>query len=151
VIDRVTCTERVEPIAAALDLIPEPVRERLYFGLFTADPIFAGIHESADLNHGRSASNTAHVFYPDRPVIVLPETLAVWEAVHELGHVLHFALGDEPVLPALTDYATTNSHEAFAEAFTTWIAPLEYRVPWLQDALRRDGVEATILFDRLAA
>jgi hypothetical protein len=37
--------------------------------------------------------------------------------MHELGHALHERLEFRPVAVPLTDYARTNTYEAFAEAF----------------------------------
>ena len=68
-----------------------------------------------------------HMLGPaDRRVttIVLPGT--AWGPlliVHEIGHALHETFDFGPHSDPVTDYARTNKHEAFAEAFTSWCWP----------------------------
>ena len=82
--------------------------------------------------------------------MVLAEPEPLWVIIHELGHVLDEVLGLDHTAQPVTEYATTNRGEAFAEAFTAWIKPNEYAEAWLQDALYED--RATVhLFEELVA
>lgn len=117
---------RSEVIAEALDCLPPPLRSRVSIARFwTADPIWSGLHSNIETDDGRTYRETAHVCYPyhtaDKSIIVvLPEQhYECWQVIHELGHVAHFTLGLEDFGTApVTEYATRNYREAFAEAFT---------------------------------
>lgn len=114
---------------------------------FCADPIFAGLpgyetqgEQSAD---GRSYRTTAHVHWDRaswrRPrfetSVVLPERPdgsdghGGWNSqtvIHELGHVLEHRLAERGIsVPDWTadsnEYGATNSTEAFAIAFSSWV------------------------------
>lgn len=96
------------------------------------DPIFAGVHSFTTTRDGRSYSQTACCCYPfhmlgpsNRRVttIVLPVLVHPFTIVHEIGHALHETFDWEPDPPAVTDYARTDKHEAFAEAFASWCWP----------------------------
>lgn len=98
------------------------------------DPVWAGLHSFVDVDDGRSYRDTAHSLSPHHidgpasrrvPTVVIPvlrlATLAV--VVHELGHVLHSVLDEEPEVEAVSSYGETNHYEAFAEAVTSYLLP----------------------------
>jgi len=78
--------------------------------------------------------------------------------IHELGHALHDQLDHQPEVQPVTQYARTNSHEAFAEAFTAWVAasgPVDDSFDgWLRQDIPQDlrvlAPGAYEMFDRLA-
>lgn len=123
---------QAEVVAAALDYLPARLLPPVACDVFCADPIFAGLHATATTDDGRSYSGTAHACYPEhvrdhRLTVVLPVLETVTTVLHELGHVLHWTLQDRaggwekvPRLEPVTEYAATNSHEEFAEAFVAW-------------------------------
>lgn len=146
-----------EAIAHARRVLPSRIRQRLTHVQFLCgvDPVFAGLHHYSKSKDGRSYGATAHIAYPRhiaRPraervtTVVLPQPIAPWLIVHELGHALDEAIGFDhgPVQP-VTEYAKTDSHEAFAEAFVSWLYHYGDR-----DVLHRDA-QTVALFERLAA
>lgn len=131
-------------------------------GIFYADDV-------PDASFGRSYDNTACVLYPWclskpnlGPVVCVPcagraynpytrewidDNCIPWVLVHELGHVLHWHLGLEDFgFETVTEYATYDYMESFAEAFTSWIFP-DY-VGWGKKALP-PCEKARTLFDGL--
>lgn len=150
---RVTSHCRVEPFAAALDLLPGRLRdlaERCH--VFTEDPVHAGLHGFEEASYERSYRSTAHVTYEYHQggllrahratTVVLPEILSVEHAVHELGHVIHHNLGNEHTAEAVSWYGATNHYEAFAEALVAWTIPGYAKTP---------GAATRALFEALAA
>ena len=140
-----------EAIGFALGLLPVPIADRLSHVQFVCgvDPVFAGLHDTATTDDGRSYGLTAHCAYgwglprpaSDRvttivlPIVPLPSTV-----VHELGHALHETLGFDPEAEPVTEYAKTNRWEAFAEAFVAWRFwgygdEPDDRTVWLLDAM----------------
>lgn len=129
--DRVPTQRFASIIGAAWDAVPPGIRDRLSHVRFACgvDPVFAGLHTYETIADGRSYSATAHCCYPgnllgprDRRVttIILPVELHPWLVVHELGHALHHVISFEHGARPVTNYAMTNSLEAFAEAFVAW-------------------------------
>lgn len=125
-----------QAIGAALDVIPVAVVRRLEHVRFVCgvDPVFAGLHRYGDTGDGRSYAVTAHCcyrFHLDGPadrrvttvVLPVPADATVPVIVHELGHALHEVVGLDHVAVPVSAYATTNTWEAFAEAFTAWVLP----------------------------
>jgi hypothetical protein len=123
-------------IGEALRIIPARLHELVAVDfLCGADPLFLGLHRYALTQeaNARSYSTTAHCVYPfhqmhlpaDRraTTVVLPSVVTPDVVVHELGHVLHERLRFEPTAAPVSGDARTNRHEAFAEAFTTWLLP----------------------------
>lgn len=113
-------------LAEAIERLPPPLQQRVAIARFwTGDPLRAGLHKVTDTLDGRSYRSTPHTCYPwhtrDKSVvIVLPVEESVDTIIHELGHVAHFTLGlDDFGSEPVTEYATRNHREAFAEAFTT--------------------------------
>lgn len=139
-------TRLLPGLVVALDALPAPLREWLCFDVWTDDPIWSGLHSHEDTNDGRSYRSIWHCHYSDhdRPVIVLPEDDEPWGIVHEIGHVAHWQLGWQPIVPPLTEYALANDHEAYAEMFTAAVGLEGYAVPWLQESLRRVGGPALL-------
>lgn len=126
-----------EAVGEALGRIPGRLRHLVECDLFCADPLFAGINvpewrDDAVRPDGRSYRRTPHVCFPyhvsDRRVtVVLPRDCQVSTVLHELGHVAHWHLQERaggwervPGFEPVTDYATTNRLEEFAEAWTQW-------------------------------
>ena len=149
-----------EAIATAMNLMPRRLRPLVECDVFCGDPLFAGVHGFETLDDGRSYRRTAHACFPydttdGRLTVVLPHAIDVYTAVHELGHVLHWnlqqLLGGWDCLPrlvAVTEYATTNVAEEFAEAFTAWFYParqVDESPCWLRWSLSNNE-----FFDRLA-
>lgn len=128
-------------MSAALACFPARWRALLGCDLFCGDPIFAGINSAgwttADTADGRSYRTVAHACYPHhvrdrRLTVVLPRPYDLYTAIHELGHVVHWALQDRaggwqqlPRLEPVTTYAERNHEEEFAEALTAWFYPPE--------------------------
>lgn len=154
-----------QPIAEALALLTPRLRERCRCHWLTGvDPGFVGFHPWQETD-GYPLSSTAHCVWEyhqahlpvrDRvPTIVLPRETTIEVVLHELGHVLEAAIRwDYPRAAApVTAYAETSTWEAFAEAFSLWVAP-EHFLPWNADA-RPDVLaadESTLaLFAELAA
>lgn len=157
---RISRQETAEAIGAALDLLPAGVRRLVGHARFYADvdPVFAGLHGYREIEHGsRSYRNTAHVCWPvhlsNRPLaervstVVLPCPDEPWVIVHELGHVLHEAIGFDTHTPdPVSSYARENKYEAFAEAFAAWLCPHVYVAA--QPILLQDKATLT-LFEEL--
>lgn len=127
-----------EAIAAAQRAIGDRLMQRLGHVQYVTgvDPVFIGLHDYTDHSDGYSYAETAHCCYPhhllgpaDRRVttVVLPyPTVAKYTPpiiVHELGHALDYAIGEQHIAAPVTEYARTNREEAFAEAFTSWAWP----------------------------
>ncbi len=126
-----------EVMAEALSIVPMRLRPLVACDLFCADPIFTGLHDTANVVDDRSYRQTAHVCFPyhvadRRTTVVMPKRYegawGVYVALHELGHVLHWNLqelaGEWDALPTIEPvnaYAATNDLEAFAEG---WVASL---------------------------
>jgi len=143
-----------ETIAAALELYPPGLRELVADVDFLTgtDPLFAGLHDYADTDDGRSYRSTAHVAYPwhvlgprarRRTTVVLPTPSSLRTVVHELGHVLDWQLAFSHAAAPVSWYAGTNRCEAMAEAVTSWLIPGYARRPdeatiaLLEDLARR--------------
>jgi len=105
------------------------------FDLFIgADPVFAGLHPHETTVDGRSYRHTPHALYPVHlrhlgaafaaPRIVLPAEYP-WPfpvvVIHEFGHVLDWRLRFDWSAEVTSVYSRTNRHEAFAEAFVSWM------------------------------
>lgn len=144
--NRITSQRRAEAIAQGFALIPPGIRQRLeHVAFFTGDPVFAGLHHAEGCEgdpYGRSLRNTAHHCDPEaverpaaerRSTVVLPSESdgRAWLVVHELGHALDYLLGKPLDYPnpnaPVTEYATTNLSEGFAEAFAAWVLPRDPR------------------------
>lgn len=151
-----------EPVAHALSLLPAGIARRVAHVRFFCgvDPLYAGLHdwESSAAPYTRSYRVTPHVVWPmhltSRPkdervsTVVLPDPDEPWVVIHELGHVLDEAIGFGRHRPqGVTEYAESNTWQAFAEAFTAWLCPDVYAAA--QDALLRDE-ETLALFEELA-
>lgn len=153
--------ERIKPgfpaiLAEALRLVPLHIHAYLDCDVFTAtDPVFAGLHRYDTTVFGARYADVPHVVYPyhmthmprdrRRVTMVLPHMdLPIRSVVHEFGHVLHYRLGfvQMPLEP-VSDYATSNEYEAFAEAFAAWVLPEEF--PWAATEERmRTLLESTL-------
>lgn len=152
--NRISPGPYAEAIAAGLDLLPPPIRERVAMThwLTGTSPLYVGLHGITDTSDGRSYADTAHACYPrhtaDRSYTVVlpaPDAASPLVVVHELGHVLHHLIGLDYVAAPVTPYARTNHHEAFAcalAAYAFWYGD--------QDAAAADR-ETVLLLDRLAA
>ncbi len=153
-----------EALAAALDLMPMNIRQRLEgtHVLTRTDPAFVGLHfyDSID-GTDTPFSQCAHVAWQPTlahlprcqrdTTIVLPVDycFGLWTITHEFGHVLHEQIGYEHVASPISVYARTNKWEAFAEAFASWCLP-DMRPTWGDEPLPVDP--ATVhLFEDLAA
>ena len=149
---RIVSFDYARAIRDGLDLIPDPITERLQHVEFLtgSDPVHAGLHHFEDASYGRSYRQTAHCCYAwhtsDRSTtIVLPEVPEPHTVVHELGHALHEVL-DWPTVQPVTWYANTDEHEAFAESLTTWL------IAGYGDAAALHADEPTLaLFEQIAA
>lgn len=130
--DRIPNTRFSEPIFYGLRLF-EPFLSWLPAVRFVcADPIFVGLHSIEDISDGRSYRDTAHTSYPFHlngprsrrlPTIVLPVPEVPKYVVHELAHVLDYALGFSHKAVPVSAYAKVNRREAFAEAVTAYLVP----------------------------
>lgn len=115
--------------------IPDYIRREVYVHFFCGtDPFYAGIESgNDDTGDGRSFRNTAHIApaccqlalpkSARHPTIVLPDNASVFEprcVLHEYGHAIENALYSYYELTPITDYASTDDAEAFAEAFVFW-------------------------------
>jgi hypothetical protein len=153
-VNRLTSAAYGEAIGAGMAIVPDAIMNRLRHVHFLTgiDPGWAGLHSFAETLADFSYAELAHCACAhqttDRTTtIVLPvvEMAKPDIVVHELGHALHEALGWEHDAKPVTEYATTDRFEAFAESFRAWLF-------WYgdQDALDRD--QATLdLFERLSA
>lgn len=128
-----------ETIGVALDYLPDRFRDLAACDFFCGDALFAGITTAVGAvertSDGRSYRSVEHVLFPchardKRTTIVLPVRTIVPVVLHELGHVIHWALFERvgrwdaiPRLEPVTDYARRNWLEEFAEAFTAWFYP----------------------------
>lgn len=162
---------QTEAVREALTHIPNRLHDLLGHDLFCADPIFAGIFappwDNETTPDGRSYRNIAHVGWPyhtkdGRTTLVWPSLaeashVALYIAVHELGHILHGHLAKRagwskmPWLWNVTRYAKTNYYECFAEAFTAWVLYTPEQMdddPYWPWGYSRANAE---WFDRLAA
>lgn len=151
---RITSHTAVEPVGAALHMIPPRIRRLLHFDVVTEDPVFLGLHRFIGIGDGRSYRNEAHVAYPCHQIapgvttIVLQRPRTVEVVVHEIGHVLDEALGFAHPATPITRYAETDRYEAFAESFTRWIVGPSY-TPWMPDQRERDA-QSVALFEELS-
>lgn len=130
-----TSFEWNESIQYAFSLIPERLHRFMEQAWFLGmDPVAWGVHEYENANLGRSLRNTCHVMYPawlrDKslglPAVMLcgrePRREKPWIVVHELGHVLDWAIEFErPNMTPTSWYAGLNTYETFAEAFTVYV------------------------------
>lgn len=129
-------THSAEAISCAYAAVG-PFAERLRCDIYTADPIWTGLHHIEHTLDGRSYSQTAH-FLPERlasdhrATICLPEPAPWYLIVHELGHVLDERLDYEIAVAPVTDYARRNRREAFAEAFLSYCVGHEGQPPFWQ-------------------
>jgi hypothetical protein len=127
-VNRLTAGHRAA-IAVAFEAIPERIVSRLrHVDVLTGtDPVFAGLHGFEVMSFGRSYRTTAHASLgrhtaDGRTTIVLPTPEEPIIIVHELGHALDEALGEIHEAEPVTWYAATDRLEAFAEAWTVWVA-----------------------------
>lgn len=152
----------VEPLAPTLELLPARIAQLVRCDVFAgADPVAAGVHRWVDASYGRSYRSVCHVAYEyhqehlprdQRAVtLVLPEVPTIATVMHELGHVLHAALGWEPDPLPVTWYAEGNGHEAFAEAFAAWALPFGHGYGAAKDLLYESDRATVALLDGLAA
>lgn len=122
-----------EVIQTALGIIPTRLHRYLGCDFFLgSDPLLAGLHTYTDASYGRSYRDVAHVAYVhNQPqlsaahratTVVLPRLVHPTVVVHELGHVVHERLLWMETTP-VTEYASTDRYEAFAEAFVSWLVP----------------------------
>lgn len=163
--NRIRRQSDAEAIAAALDLIPSPIADRLRgvdFLTWTS-PTFAGLHAYRDTDDARSYEIVGHVAYPFHQLglcraqrattIVLPteHTFRVPCIVHEFGHVLDEQLRFEASSAPVTRYAQTNRNEAFAEAFAAWVLPFGHGYGAAKDRLYDRDARTVDLFESLAA
>lgn len=133
-----------ETVAAALEFVPDRLLDKVGCDVFCGDPIFAGLYVSAWDNEttddGRCFRRLAHVGWPyhtrdKRTTMVLPAEESVYTVLHELGHVLHWALSEHERdgvwaaadLVPTTEYAFKNQWETFAEAFVGWFYTPRWR------------------------
>jgi hypothetical protein len=155
---RIPTGDYAEVIRAAKTWIPNPILDRIqHVDFFIGDPIFAGLHEYEDTTDGRSYRTTAHCLYKGhqsrlprdrREVTVVltgPHEKSITTIVHELGHALHEVVGLSWVAIPMTAYAETNRHEAFAEAFCSWL------LPWYPEGLKEKSPMTHELFRQLEA
>jgi len=141
-VERITSQDQAAVIGYVLDCIPENLREAAGCDFVTVDPVFVGLHDSEDTGdylNGQVCSyrTTAHCCYPyhvadKRSTVVLPPRRdgrphSHFTVLHEIGHALRHELceriGGEDRLPhfdPVSEYATTNQDESFAEAFAAW-------------------------------
>jgi len=151
--ERVVTADVAEVVAGALELVPEPVLERMGGGLrlFEGCPIFSGLVARADF--------CAHWLYTLEMIQVDPvkarrrrHPIDVGTILHELGHRLQWVwvwgsdfraewgtvpvahTGLPPIL-ALVNLDHSASHrghysEQFAEAFRLWLSPPQVLRPW---------------------
>jgi hypothetical protein len=121
-------------IAEAWRVVPERIGDRLRFAHFVtgSDPVWIGLEDDLVFDDGRPLIHTSHCSYPwhtnDRSTTIV---LAAAErerfvvdpslVVHEIGHVLDYALGFSHTAQPVSDYAKVNRQEAFAESFRAWI------------------------------
>lgn len=128
-------------IEAARSRIPEPIWRRVETVRFLCgvDPIWAGFE--ADTSNGideRSYRDTWHVSWQPchqanlpadqrQTTIIIPnldhDAYSVLSMIHEIGHVLDEVDGFQWAAPAIDAHADHNRYEAFACAFTAWLAP----------------------------
>lgn len=159
---RIRTQRDAEPIGRALQLLPDGITRRVAHARFFAgaDPLFAGLHdwETSSPPYERSYRVTAHVCWPihlsARPAaervstVVLPLIEDPAVVIHELGHVLHEAIGFDCHVPRpVSTYAATNHWEAFAEAFTAWVCPEDYAD---QAQILASDAQTVALFEELA-
>lgn len=139
---RLTRHVPAEALASALFRLPPAIRwlgQRV--DLFTADPIFTGLHSWEETGDGRFYRQTTHVLFeehsPDqRTTLVFPaEDPSLATMVHELAHALDDQLGVRLKVPVTTLYAERNHFEAFAEWVCVWTCE-EYA--HLRDYAERD-------------
>lgn len=148
----------LQPIDQALALIPPRIRERVRCDFLTgADAVFAGLHEYERTEDGRSYRDTAHAYEhhtADKTLtVVLPDDETIITVVHELGHVLDANIHwNRPTPKPVSDYAETDRYEAFAEAFSLWIAPSEFieRDPSARPEVLAQDEQTRALFEELA-
>lgn len=140
---RIHDLEPARTIGRALPYIPARIQELVKVEFMVAvDPIFTGIHKASDWTLDGSVysyKDVAHcvldVHQMHRPAsdrnikILLPSNSNYeWDKKHGLHTVIHefgHAVQDKFDLyahkaHAVTSYAETNNHEAFAEAFSEW-------------------------------
>lgn len=148
--DRVPDQRWREPIGRALRLV-RPWRHIMGDVRFVCgvDPVFAGLHQYRTTEAGRSYGETAHCCYDShlagRPraerytTVVLPVPVSAVTVVHELGHALDGALGFK-VGPSseVSEYASTNREERFAEFFTAQIFHYGDHDAWASDPFRHE-------------
>ena len=140
-----------EIIGKALAIVPVAVECDWFAG---ADVVHAGLSPFFSVDDGRSYRDTAHTLYSShsfdqRTTIVLPGRArlqlygypdAVGCVVHEIGHVVDEQYGFTRIMKPVTSYAETDHHEAFAEAFTTWLVPSWHHRWWNSRPLLPDDV-----------
>lgn len=121
-------------IQRAFDIIPARLHRHLAHvdWLIGHDAFALGLHQYEKTGDGRLFKDTAHCAYEcssadKRTTIVLPNLELVSTIVHELGHVLHESTGwANPAyykINKVSEYASTDVYEHFAEAFTTFCLP----------------------------
>lgn len=125
-VNRCTSRRTSETVGLAWEYVSPWFGGRFPCDVFMADPVFAGLHDYETTFDGRSYHDTMHVCYPfnisgpasrRRTTIVIPHGATLYGMVHEFGHILDglhdFGFTAKPV----SEYAKSDRHEAFAEAF----------------------------------
>lgn len=146
-----------ELLDSAFALLPDGMRTRVQHVDFLCgvSPHFAGIVDDNTYPapfEGYAWADVAHVLFADHQVLIprdrrratvyLPAQVLRWRrapwrlslVVHELGHVLHEAVGFEHDAVPVTDYARRDRWEAFAEALCAWLRVPQYEEPGVVDA-----------------
>jgi hypothetical protein len=152
-------------VATAWQLLTPRLQSRLAHVHFFlgCDPFFAGLHRDGPRSYTFADGRTieygqlAHCSYPyhqthlpivdRRTTIVIPSLRLysdpVGTVVHELGHALHGIVGFEWIAEPVSQYASENAYEAFAEAFEAWVAGSPV-APFVDERTR-------VLFETVAA
>lgn len=126
-----------EAVAQALRYVPDRFLEVAGFDLFCGDPLFAQLYKprwtlETNPTTGLSYRELCHCGYEHntkdgRTTVVLPYVASPMVVVHEIGHVLNERIQARaggwhkiPRLEVVSEYATVNRYEEFAEAFTVY-------------------------------
>jgi len=124
-------------IEAGYSYLPDSIADRLRHVHFLCgvDPVYTGLHDDKgtcpDGRLWREMSHTSYAYGQlslprdkRHTTVVLPrsiETYSPVSVVHELAHCLDEVEGFYERIGSVTEYAKTNSGEAFAEAFCSWL------------------------------
>jgi hypothetical protein len=158
-VERIQGSGAGELLSIALDWLPQSIATRLGFvHFFIGDPVFAGLHK-VEVAHDGGSFRTIEQYVSERlqghrprsvrrPTIVLPfGPRRMDQVVHELGHALDDLLGYQWWAKPVGNYARTDSHEAFAEAFTAWVGLPGYQEE--RDRLYRIDRDSVAFFDAI--